>query len=164
MNAGYQFNKTNEFEPDTTGPKSKFLSVGLTLSTITGDVQWASGRSKKAGINIGVQGFHQKNENVGNWVLVPDANITTVGGFITAHYNTTKLNLLAGVRVDAHQLETFTTIAKRPDTLNPPFAKTAGIEERLYAIFIFAGPAYHANEQFSIKLNAPVDIVPITRN
>ena len=155
VNAGYQFNRRKEFEPDTLGPKSKFLAVALDLTTITGDVQWAYGRSKKSGFNLGVQGFHQNNENIGNWVLVPDAHINTFGAFITGHYSTGALNLLAGVRVDAHQIETFNTIASRPDTLNPPFAKPQQALKRDYTPFSFsAGLVYHATQTFSIKLNA----------
>jgi iron complex outermembrane receptor protein len=155
VNAGYQFNRRKEFEPDTLGPKSKFLAVALDLSTITGDVQWAYGRSQKTGINIGVQGFHQTNKNIGNWVLVPDADINTIGGFVTAHYTTGPVNFLAGIRIDHHQIETMTAIANRPDTLNPPFAKPNQELNQDFTPFSFsAGLVYHATEQFSIKLNA----------
>ena len=154
VNAGYQFNRRKEFEPDTLGPKSKFLAVALDLSTITGDVQWSYGRTQKVGFNLGAQGFHQTNKNIGNWVLVPDANINTIGGFITAHYNAGPVNLLAGIRVDHHQVETMTTIASRPDTLNPPFAKPSQDLKENFTPFSYSlGMVYHATTEFSIKLN-----------
>ncbi len=155
VNVGYQINHRKEFEPDSAGPKRGFLGVGLDLNTITGDVQWSLGKTKRLGFTIGAQGFHQKNENIGNLVLVPDADINTVGAFVTSHYGTGAWNFLAGVRVDAHKMETFETIAKIPDTLNPPFARPDQELSRDFTPFSFSvGLVYHANPEVSIKLNA----------
>jgi iron complex outermembrane receptor protein len=152
-NAGYQFNTRKEFEPGNL-PKSKYLGVGLDLQTITGDFQWLSDKNKPAGIAVGIQGFYQNNTNKGNWVLVPDAHIATYGTYFLAHYNSGQWNLLGGVRIDQHRLNMFTTIAAMPDTFNPAVPKPTQALQRNYTPFSFNAIAvWHANDQFSIKLN-----------
>jgi len=153
VNGGYQFNKRREFEPGAT-LKSKYLGVGLDLSTVSGDVQWHGGKTNAAGITLGVQGFHQNNKNVGNWVLVPDARVSTIGGYILAHLNLPQWNFLLGIRADQHQLKMFTTLPKIADTLNPAVPKPAQQLSRKYNPASFSvGIVYHANERFSIKGN-----------
>lgn len=154
VNAGYQYNGRKEFEPGDQ-PKSKELGVGLNLQTITGDVQWHSDKSKTAGIAVGIQGFYQDNKNIGNSILVPDAHISTIGAFILGHYNVQQWNFLAGVRIDQHQLNMFTTPSPEPDTLNPPYTRPLQQLKRTYTPASFSiGVVYHATKEFSIKLNA----------
>ncbi len=154
VNASYQFNNRKEFEPDTLGPKSKFLGVGLNLKTITAGVEWATGKLKKGGLSVGAQGFYQNNKNTGNWVLVPDAHIATAGGYAVGHYNTGSWNFLAGVRIDVHQLKMFRTSASKRDTLNPPIARPQQELNRSYTPLSFsAGLVYHAGKQLTIKAN-----------
>jgi iron complex outermembrane recepter protein len=154
VNAAYQFNARKEYEP---GPvlKSKFLGVGLNLQTVTADVQWHSGKNRAAGVTVGVQGFYQDNKNNGNFVLVPDAHISTVGAYLLGHWNLPAWNFLAGFRVDQHQLNMFNTTAAIPDTLNPPITHPQQQLTKKYTPGSFSfGIVYHASETFSIKLNA----------
>ncbi|MGE5108740.1 MAG: TonB-dependent receptor plug domain-containing protein [Sphingobacteriales bacterium] len=154
FNAGYQFNKRKEFEPDVL-PKSKYLGVGLDLSTLTGDLQWHSDKSKATGVTIGVQGFYQNNKNFGNFVLVPDAHVSTIGAFAVGHTDYKQWNFLYGIRIDAHQLNMFTTTPKIPDTLNPSFPAPQQNLKRNYTPYSFSfGVVYHPTEQWSLKLNA----------
>lgn len=154
FNAGFQMNKRKEFEPGETGPKSKFLAVALDLKTYTADLQWQSDLSKPAGVALGIQGFHQQNENFGGWVLVPDAKISTMGSFALFHYNKGRLNLLAGARIDAHTIRTFDTSVPQPDSINAPFPKPGQALKKSYTPFSFsAGAVYHLSELFQVKVN-----------
>ncbi len=154
VNAGYQFNDRKEFEPGVVA-KSKFLGVGLQLQTLTADLQWLVNKNKPGGLTIGVQGFYQNNKNTGNIVLVPDAHISTAGAYIISHYNIDKISFLAGVRVDQHQLNMFTTTSAIPDTFNPSIARPQQALKRSYTPFSAnAGLVFHATNELSIKLNA----------
>ena len=154
VNAGYQFNARKEFEPGAT-LKSKYLGVGLNLQTLTGDVQWHSQPKKPAGFIIGVQGFYQNNKNNGNWVLVPDAHISTAGAYLLARWDLPQWNFLAGARIDQHQLKMFNTPAPIPDTLNPPITQPQQQITKEYTPGSFSlGIVYHPAEAVSIKLNA----------
>jgi iron complex outermembrane receptor protein len=153
VNAGYQFNSRKEYEP---GPvvKSKYLGVGLDLATITADVQWHSHVNKPAGVTVGVQGFYQTNKNTGNWVLVPDADIYTVGAYFLAHWDLPQWNFLVGGRIDHHQLKMFNTPAAIPDTLNPPVPEPLQQITREYTPGSFSfGIVHRPSDNFSIKLN-----------
>jgi len=153
VNAGFQFNGRKEYEPDSI-PKSKHLGVGLDLKTITADLQWVLGKTKPTGLTIGLQNFYQDNKNTGTIIRVPDAHINTLGVFLVGHHNSGKINLLGGIRVDAHNLQMFETISPVPDTLNPPFTKPKQELTKNYTPFSFsAGIVYHASEKLSFKLN-----------
>jgi iron complex outermembrane receptor protein len=153
VNAGYQFNSRKEYEPGPT-LKSKYLGVGLDLSTLTADVQWHSHHKGPAGVTIGAQGFYQNNKNTGNWVLVPDAHVATAGAFLLAHWNLPQWNFLVGARIDQHQLKMFNTIAAIPDTLNPPIQEPAQQLTRTYTPGSFSiGIVFRPSEIMSIKLN-----------
>jgi iron complex outermembrane recepter protein len=153
VNAGYQYNARKEFEPGTT-PKSKFLGVGLNLQTFTADLQWIAGKNKPAGFTIGVQGFYQDNKNNGNIVLVPDAHISTIGAYFISHVNVDNWSILAGVRVDQHQLNLFTTNAAIPDTFKPAIPRPAQAIKKSYTPFSAnIGLVYHATKELSFKIN-----------
>ncbi len=154
VNAGYQYNARKEFEPGAL-PKSKFLGVGLNLQTFTADLQWIANKNKPAGFTVGVQGFYQDNKNDGNIVLVPDAHIGTVGAYFISHVNVDNWSLLAGVRVDQHQLNMFTTNAAIPDTFNPAIPRPAQAIKRNYTPFSAnLGVVYHANPELTFKVNS----------
>ncbi len=155
FNAGYQYNKRNEFEPDSI-PKSKFLGVGLTLQTITSDLQWHSDKTKATAFTVGVQGFYQNNKNFGNFVLVPDAHVSTIGAFVIGHTDYKKWNFLYGVRVDAHRLKMFTTLPKLDDgEEEPSLPQPHQNITRNYTPYSFsAGVVYHPAAGWSIKVNA----------
>jgi iron complex outermembrane recepter protein len=155
FNAGYQHNKRSEFEPDSL-PKSKFLGVGLSLQTLTADLQWHSDKSKASSVTVGVQGFYQHNKNNGNFVLVPDANVSTIGAFVIGNTDYRKWNFLYGIRIDAHRLKMFTTLPKLDNGEEQP-ATPAPMQNitRNYTPYSFsAGVVYHPANGWSIKLNA----------
>lgn len=153
VNAGYQYNQRKEFEPGA-APKSKVLGVGLNLHTITADLQYAWNRKAPFGITTGIQGFFQKNTNTGNWVLVPDADIKTIGAYLMAHYNLPKWNFLAGLRIDHHQLDMFDTPSAVSDTFQPPVARPDQQLSRSYdPVSASMGLVYHPVAAVSIKLN-----------
>jgi len=155
LNAGYQYNKRNEFEPDSI-PKSKFLGVGLNLQTVTADLQWHSDKTRATAFTAGIQGFYQNNKNFGNFVLVPDAHVSTIGAFALGNTDYKKWNFLYGMRIDAHQLKMFTTLPKLDDGEEEPV--TPAPEQNItrnYTPYSFsAGAVYHPSSAWSIKLNA----------
>lgn len=155
LNAGYQYNKRSEYEPGEL-PKSKFLGVGLNLQTFTADLQWHSDKAKSSGITAGVQGFYQNNKNVGNFVLVPDAHVSTIGAFVLGHTDYKQWNFLYGVRIDAHQLKMFTTLPKLDDGEEEPSIPQPqqNITRNFTPYSFSAGLVYHPTTQWSIKLNA----------
>ena len=156
VNAGYQFNQRKEYEPDSL-PKSKFLGVGLNLQTFTGDIQWHTDKTRSTGITVAVQGFYQNNKNTGNFVLVPDAHVSTIGAFAVGHTDYRKWNFVYGIRIDAHQLQMFTTNAKLSNAgpVIPSFPAPQQALKRNYTPYSFsAGFVFHPAKQWNLKLNA----------
>lgn len=154
FNAGYQYNKRNEFEPDSL-PKSKFLGVGLNLQTITGDLQWHSNANKPMKLTAGVQGFYQVNKNFGNFVLVPNADVSTAGLFLIGGTDLKKWNFLYGMRIDIQQVNMTTSLPKRDNGEVEPGLPAPGQNiKRNYSPYSFsAGLVYHPITNWSIKLN-----------
>ncbi len=154
FNAGYQYNKRSEFETDSL-PKSKFLGVGLDLQTITADLQWHSNIARPTKIKTGLQGFYQDNKNFGNFVLVPDAQVSTGGLFLIGSTDLKKWNFLYGMRIDFHKVNMFTTLPKKDDGEAAPLLPQPNQDiSKNYTPYSFsAGIVYHPLAALSIKLN-----------
>ena len=164
LNLGYQMNDRKEFEP--TPEKTAEMAIGLKQNTATYDLKWTSNEEKNFGVTIGTQGTFLKNTNGGLESLVPDAAISTVGGYGLLRYDYKKLNLLAGVRYDMRHIEaegyepngkgveldsfkllhnkTYTAVTK-PET---------DFEKDYHPFSFSLGAAYHFNKNFTAKLNA----------
>ena len=156
VNAGYQYNLRKEYEPDSL-PKSKILGVGLNLQTLTADVQWHTDKNRATGFTFGVQGFYQNNTNTGNFVLVPDAHVSTIGTFVVGHTDYRQWNFVYGLRIDAHQLQMFRTTAKLSNAgpVIPSFPAPKQELTKNYTPYSFsAGFVFHPAKQWSIKVNA----------
>jgi iron complex outermembrane recepter protein len=131
--------------------------VGLNLQTVTTDVQWHSNKTKPTGVTAGVQVFYQNNSNTGNFVLVPDAHVNTIGAFAVGHTDYKKFNFVYGIRIDAHQLQMFTTKAKLSNagTVTPSFPAPKQDLKKNYTPYSFsAGFVFHPTKQWNLKLNA----------
>ncbi|MEI6946467.1 TonB-dependent receptor [Paraflavisolibacter sp. H34] len=153
VNAGYQFNRRKEFEPGAT-PKSKYLGVGLDLSTLTADVQFQTPKQRAAGLTVGVQGFYQNNGNTGSRILVPDARIGTTGSYLLGQWNTARWSFLSGLRVDRHHMELRKTPAPVADTLHPVVPRPGQQLERSFTPVSFSlGTVYHLNSSWRLKGN-----------
>lgn len=95
---GYTFNNRKEFEEPMvltdTAP-----ALHMELSTLNYNVQFNPHWGKMTTI-FGVQGMHQKNENFGEEVLIPNATTNDFGILATSHIHFEKSDVQLGLRYD----------------------------------------------------------------
>lgn len=117
------------------------------LNTITYDIRFTSDRSKKFGYVIGSQSYLQTNRSEVIGVLTngannalyiaPDADINNLGAYAIFRYDTKKVNVTAGGRMDLHSIS-LVDLSRDYD-----FSLASGS----------AGIAYHPVERLTLKLN-----------
>lgn len=81
-------------------------SILLKLQTYSYDVKWHLPKSKNFETIIGVQGMVQKNNNKGEEILIPNAEINDVGFLATSMYTKGNHSLQGGIRYDYRDLST----------------------------------------------------------
>lgn len=96
---GYTINDRSEFE-DSNDP-----ALRMKLHTLSYNLKYHF--AKKGGFETiaGIQGLTQTNRNSGEEFLIPDADMTDFGIFVTSLYNWKKHLLQAGLRYDLRQME-----------------------------------------------------------
>lgn len=127
VNLGYQNNNRKEFEheheeesgleEEHEAPeylKQKLIystsdtgALDLTLKTYNYDVKWFLPSHKKVDVIIGTQGKVQQNRNVGEELLIPDADVAQYGVFGLFKYKLKRFNILSGIRYDIKEITSF---------------------------------------------------------
>lgn len=92
---GYIFNDRREFEDDFNSPELR-----MKLTTFNYDLKYHLPLLRNFETIAGLQGMFQKNINLGEEILIPDATTTDIGAMITTHYHLDKIDLQAGLRFD----------------------------------------------------------------
>ena len=154
INVAYQINDRKEFEPivdpnDST-KKLPDLAIGLLLNNTTYDIKWSSNANKSLGITIGSQGLFQDNKNNGPEILVPDAKVSDVAGFVLLRYDLPKWNFLCGFRYDSRHIEATAPIDE--DTVNGR-RSALDIKKDYNPVTGSLGLAFHPNKQTTLKAN-----------
>ena len=111
---GYTFNDRKEFEdhheeeePVVGEPvveeEEEGPALHMELSTFNYNIQFNPQWGKMTTI-FGIQGMHQKNENFGEEVLIPDAITNDFGVLATSHIHFEKSDLQLGLRYDLRSI------------------------------------------------------------
>ncbi|MGW9686161.1 TonB-dependent receptor [Flagellimonas sp. 2504JD1-5] len=107
---GYTFNDRKEFEEHHHGEEEEEEeeeeegpALFMELSTFNYNLQFNPQWGNITTI-FGVQGMHQKNENFGEEVLIPDAITNDFGILATSHIHFNKSDLQLGVRYDLRSI------------------------------------------------------------
>jgi iron complex outermembrane recepter protein len=97
---GFISNKRKEFE-DNPMPV-----LHMDLKTFNYDLKYHLPKLGKLETIIGVQGMHQTNKNLGEELLIPDANTNDLGFLVTTNYEWKKHVFQAGIRFDTRKITT----------------------------------------------------------
>ncbi|MER3317420.1 MAG: TonB-dependent receptor [Allomuricauda sp.] len=107
---GYTVNNRKEFEEhhhedgeEEHMEEEEGAALDMRLNTFNYNIQFNPQWGKMTTI-VGVQGMHQKNENFGEEVLVPDAIINDFGVLATSHIHFDKSDLQIGLRYDLRSI------------------------------------------------------------
>jgi len=100
IKTGYIFNDRREFEESEIDP-----ALQMKLSTFNYDLKYNLAEYGRFETILGLQGMFQQNENFGEEILIPDANIKDVGLMGTTHYHLDKIDIQAGMRFDYRKIE-----------------------------------------------------------
>ncbi|WP_298288369.1 TonB-dependent receptor [uncultured Lutibacter sp.] len=113
---GYTLNERKEFEEhhheeeatheDEEHDEPLHPSLFLKLHTYSYDVKWHLPKLNKFETILGFQGLHQKNDNFGEEILIPNATLNDFGSFFTAFYNWKEHSIQGGIRFDTRSLKT----------------------------------------------------------
>ncbi len=111
---GYNHNDRKEFEDSAT-----ISDLNLVLRTLSYHIRSSSAFLKgKLNLITGLQGMYQQNANKAAEVLVPDALVNDIGGFVVLSYAPSgKLTFEGGMRLDNRIIST--TEMQTPDTYFP---------------------------------------------
>lgn len=96
---GYTVNDRAEFE-DSSDP-----ALRMKLHTLSYNLKYHFAKKGRFETIAGIQGLTQTNRNSGEELLIPDADMTDFGIFVTSLYNWKKHLLQAGLRYDLRQIE-----------------------------------------------------------
>ena len=90
-------------------------ALNLKLNTFSYDAKWHLPKFNNIETIIGIQGIHQTNDNYGEEILIPNAEINDVGFLTTASYSWNKNSLQGGIRFDNRNLSTEKHIVTHED-------------------------------------------------
>lgn len=142
IKAGYLFNDRKEFEETTDE-----AALRMKLKTFNYDVKYHLPLMDRFETIAGIQGMFQSNENLGEEILIPDAEKTDFGVFATTHYHLTKLDLQMGVRYDFRSI----TTQESGDDVEGTF--TPAINRDFSSFNAALGGKYNFGEKITARLN-----------
>lgn len=106
LKLGYLFNNRKEFEEHEGETEEVHVAhegepaLEMHLKTFNYDAKYHLPKMSNFETILGLQGMHQKNRNLGEESLIPDATTTDVGFLGTTHYHLDKIDFQAGLRYD----------------------------------------------------------------
>ncbi|MCK5814589.1 MAG: TonB-dependent receptor [Flavobacteriaceae bacterium] len=109
VDLGYIFNDRNEFEDEHGHPSTgteELPALRMKLKTFNYDLKYHFPKFNTIELIGGLQGMSQTNRNLGEEMLIPNANINDVGTFATAIIDFENSALMAGLRFDYRKIET----------------------------------------------------------
>lgn len=113
VNIGYIYNDRNEFEVEHSENNTADLNhnedlpaLRMKLKTFNYDIKYHFPKMNSIELIFGIQGMTQTNKNLGEELLIPNANINDIGTFATATIDFENSSLLAGLRFDNRKIKT----------------------------------------------------------
>ena len=110
LKVGYLFNNRKEFEDHHEDESDEeedddIPALEMHLETLNYDIKYNSSKWGNFENIFGVQGMFQTNKNLGEEILIPDANVTDIGFLATTHYHLEKVDFQAGLRFDSRKID-----------------------------------------------------------
>ncbi|MES2732372.1 MAG: TonB-dependent receptor [Bacteroidota bacterium] len=154
INAGYQLSERKEFG-DPLNPSQ--FGLYFYLPTFNYDVKYFLPELDGWKTTVGVSGMHQSNENKGREFLIPDYQLSDIGGFAFAHKSFGRLDLSGGIRYDQRKVTTQDLFLANdvhvPSTTPGAEAKFTGFSGKYGSYSGSVGATYGLTEQFLVKAN-----------
>ncbi|MFZ9388198.1 MAG: TonB-dependent receptor [Chitinophagaceae bacterium] len=143
VNLGWQSNIRQEFgNPEDPAEKDLYFD----LSTFTYNLQWQIPEMKEWHTTFGVGGMMQNNTNRGNEVLIPEYQLTDLGGFIITQRFFKKATFSGGLRFDNRSVNSKSFFEGQEEKF-PAFRRSFS------NISGSAGISLEATERITVKLN-----------
>jgi iron complex outermembrane receptor protein len=149
FDVGFQNNHRQEQEgaKDVPALGGEAGELDIILNTITPDLEWINQLNDKLELTLGVQGNIQKNENDGERILIPNADINEYSAFGYLKENFEKLNVETGLRYDYKTVKT----ELMPETEFS--AEMVPIDNKYSVVNGAIGASYSFTEVITGKLN-----------
>lgn len=144
---GYIFNDRREFEEHDEGEPEEGPALQMKLNTLNYDVKYNLPDLGNFETIVGVQGMFQKNENFGEEILIPDANLLDFGILGTTHYHLEKVDIQAGLRYDIRQLDSDAAFTEEGEMFIP------ALERDFNSFNAALGAKFDISKQFSGRIN-----------
>src|SRR5690625_91437 len=146
---GYLMNNRKELEEEQ-GPLQNMdtPSLQMKLKTFNYDLKYHFNIKDNLEAITGIQGMHQKNENFGEEILVPNALVDDLGIFITGHYHLENLDFQAGIRLDNRRLN----IKKTWNAHEEEFSESG--KKNFNSINAALGVKWNLNKNLTSRLHA----------
>ncbi len=134
---GYQQNRRQEFEESSSEP-----GLDMRLQTVSYDINYTLPMAGGWRTIYGIGGMYQKNDNLGEEMLIPTYNLFDLGVFATANKQIGKWNLSGGLRFDNRHFSS--------KNMEDHFAS---ISKDFNGVTGSIGAVYDMNKHFNIKAN-----------
>lgn len=143
LNVGFQNNLRKEFgNPEDLTETELFFD----LKTTNYNLQWRIPEGKGFQTTVGFSGMNQVNENRGSEVIIPEYNLSDLGGFVFVEKTLSKATISGGLRYDNRTIDS-KAFSEGGD------AKFSAFKKNFSNISGSAGISYQPNEVVVIKAN-----------
>jgi iron complex outermembrane receptor protein len=138
-----QHNQRQEFgNPDDISMPDAYFD----LKTLDYSARWQFPYKNNWKVSAGITGMYQTNRNKAEAVLIPDYNLTDIGGFIFTQYHKSKLTFSGGLRFDNRSIN-------GRQMMDGATVKFAGFNRNFSNFSGSAGITYEASKDVVLKLN-----------
>ncbi|HEY9183730.1 MAG TPA: TonB-dependent receptor [Salegentibacter sp.] len=161
---GYQFNNRREFEDEHGHEEEEedheeeiheeeevhegeHPALEMHLETINYNLKYNFPKFGKFETIVGIQGMYQTNSNLGEEILIPEAETTDFGIFATTHLHLKKWDFQGGLRYDFRNLESQEYGHDHEDEFIP------AIDRNFNSINGAIGAKYEISESINARLN-----------
>ena len=154
---GYQFNDRREFEEhheeeeheteeEHEAHDGEEPALEMHLETLNYNLKYNLPKIGNFETIAGVQGMYQTNENFGEEILIPNAETTDVGMFLTSHFHLENWDFQGGIRFDHRKLTSEAFIAEDGDEIE-------ALDKNFNSLNGAIGAKYHIDQKFIARLN-----------
>lgn len=149
FDVGFQNNHRQEQEgaEDVAALGGEAGELDIILNTITPDIEWINQLNEKLELTLGIQGNFQNNENEGERILIPNADMNEYSAFGYLKENFEKLNVETGLRYDYKTVKT----ELMPET--DFSAEMLPVDNKYSVVNGAVGASYSFTENLTGKLN-----------
>lgn len=171
LKIGYLYNNRKEFEEhhhelheeELPEPHQEGPSLEMHLETISYDLKYNLPELGDFETIIGIQGMFQSNQNYGEEILIPNAQVRDFGILSTTHYHTGKIDIQGGLRFDLRSIESDVYGSQNAEKFIPAINRNFNSLNGAIGVKFLLGENLNSRINFATGFRAP-NLAELTSN